>query len=311
MTGGRFVVIGESLVDIVVPVEGERVIAPGGSPLNVAVGLARLEIPTLLVTQLGDDPYGELVARHAVESAVLLAEGSVQPGRRTSTATALLDAGHAATYEFDLTWDIDRQSLPDDAVGVHVGSLGAALRPGRDAVLDLLAQAADLFVSFDPNVRPAFVEDPAAAWRDLLEVAALARLVKCSEEDFAALRPGEDEASLAAEILAAPATELLVVTKGGAGASAYRSDARVDVPAPRTTVVDTVGAGDSFMAGLLAVLWDWGLTEAGEEGSLDALDEARVALLLEGAVTAAAVTVARRGANPPTRLELPPTWPSG
>ena len=311
MTGGRFVVIGESLVDIVVPVEGERVIAPGGSPLNVAVGLARLEIPTLLVTQLGDDPYGELVARHAVESAVLLAEGSVRPGRRTSTATALLDAGHAATYEFDLTWDIDRQSLPDDAVGVHVGSLGAALRPGRDAVLDLLAQAADLFVSFDPNVRPAFVEDPAAAWRDLLEVAAMARLVKCSEEDFEALRPGEDEAALAAEILAAPATELLVVTKGGAGASAYRRDARVDVPAPRTTVVDTVGAGDSFMAGLLAVLWDWGLTEAGEEGSLEALDEARVALLLEGAVTAAAVTVARRGANPPTRLELPPTWPSG
>jgi fructokinase len=310
MTGGRFLVVGESLVDIVVPVTGPRVEAPGGSPLNVAVGLARLDVPTLLVTQLGDDAYGELVARHAEESGVVLAAGSVQAGRRTSTATAHLDADHAASYEFDLAWDLDRQQLPEDAAAVHVGSLGAALPPGRDAVLDLLAQAADRFVSFDPNVRPAFVGDPAAAWRELAEVAACARLVKCSEEDLAALRPGEDEADLAAELLGAGATELLVVTRGGAGASGYRDGTRVDVPAPRTAVVDTVGAGDSFMAALLAVIWGWGLTEDGE-GSLDALDEPRIALLLTGAVTAAAVTVARRGANPPTRRELPPTWPSG
>ncbi len=310
MTAGPFVVVGESLVDVVVPVGGAEVSAPGGSPLNVAVGLARLEIDTLLVTQLGDDEHGRLVARHATASNVRLAETSVVPGRRTSTATALLDAEHAATYVFDLTWDLPPHRLPDATAALHVGSLGAALRPGREAVLDLVAQAGDVFVSYDPNVRPAFVEDPAETWRDVLEVAATARLVKCSEEDLLALRPGEVEADLAREILEAGDTELVVVTKGGAGATAYTRDARVDVTAPAVVVVDTVGAGDSFMAGLLAVLSDWGLTAAGA-GALEALDEERVAVLLEGAVLAAAVTCGRRGANPPTRRELPPTWPRG
>ena len=100
-----------------------------------------------------------------------------------------------------------------------------------------------------------------------------------------------------------------MVTRGGEGATGYRAGMRLDVPAPPTTPVDTVGAGDSFMAGLLAVVSDWGLLEAGE-GSLEALDEEHVQLLLNGAATAAAITVARRGANPPTRQELPPTWPS-
>ena len=310
MSTGRFVVVGESLVDVVLPVDGPEVDAPGGSPLNVAVGLARLEVPTLLVTELGDDEHGRLVAEHATASGVLLAEGAVAPGRRTSTATARLDARHAATYSFDLVWDLPPRRLPEDAAGLHVGSLGAVLRPGRDAVLDLVAQAGDHFVSYDPNVRPAFVEDPEQTWRDVTEVAARARLVKCSEEDLDALRPGQGEEALVAELLEADATELVVVTRGGAGATAHLKGQRVDVPAPGVAVVDTVGAGDSFMAALLAVLSDWELTALGP-GSLEMLDRDRVALLLEGAALAAAVTCGRRGASPPTRRELPPTWPAG
>ncbi|MGN6130603.1 MAG: carbohydrate kinase family protein [Nocardioidaceae bacterium] len=310
MAPGPFVVVGESLVDVVQPADGEPVLAPGGSPLNVAVGLARLEVDTVLVTQLGDDEHGRLVARHATASTVRLAETAVTAGRRTSTATARLDEDHAASYEFDLTWDLDRHRLPEGTAGLHVGSLGAVLRPGREAVLDLLAQAEGGFVSYDPNVRPAFVTDPARTWRDVAEVAAHARLVKCSEADLAALRPGEDEPALAGELLTAGATELVVVTKGAHGASAYRDGLRVDVPAPATTVVDTVGAGDSFMAALLAVLSDWDLLSL-DEGSLAALGEHRLGLLLEGATQAAAVTCARRGANPPTRRELPSTWPAG
>ncbi len=310
MHAGTFVVVGESLVDIVLPADGEQALAPGGSPLNVAVGLARLDVDTLLVTQLGDDEHGRLVAQHATGSAVRLSDTAVAPGRRTSTATARLDHAHAATYDFDLTWDLEQHRLPEDTIGVHVGSLGAVLRPGREAVLDLLTQAEGGFVSYDPNIRPAFVTDPAAAWRDLTEVAAHARLVKCSDEDLAVLRPGQEESSLAAELLAAGPTELVVVTRGGRGATAYRRDLRVDVPAPPTTVVDTVGAGDSFMSALLAILADWGLLGLGE-GSLEALSEPRLALLLEGAAQAAAVTCSRRGANPPTRRELPPTWPAG
>lgn len=305
-----FVVVGESLVDIVRPVDGAEVTAPGGSPLNVAVGLARLEVDTVLVTRIGDDEHGHLVASHATASAVSLPAGAVVPGRRTSTATAWLDSRHAATYDFDLVWDLEPDRLPEGTVGLHVGSLGALLHPGRVAVLDLLEQAGALFVSYDPNVRPAFVTDRDATWRDVTQVAAAARLVKCSEEDLAALRPGVPEAHLAGELLQVGVTELVVVTKGAAGATAYTADRRVDVPAPATTVVDTVGAGDSFMAGLLAVLSDWGLLGSAA-GELAALDQDRLVLLLRGAAVAAALTCSRRGANPPTRRELPPGWPSG
>jgi fructokinase len=310
MTDTPFVVVGESLVDIVLPTRGETVEAPGGSPMNVAVGLARLDVPTVLVTELGDDDLGELVVEHVQASGVRLADGSVRPGTRTSTATARLDPGHAATYEFDLSWDLPPLRLPTELTGLHVGSLGAGLDPGRQAVVDLVRQADrdDVFVSFDPNVRPALLPDLDLAWRDLLEVAGGSWLVKLSDEDLAVLQPGVPVEEAAAGLLASSSTELVIVTHGPGGAAAYTDAVEVAVPAPRIEVVDTVGAGDSFMAAVLAVLLDWELTTGGP-GTLTALDEDRVRLLLSAAVSAAAVTCGRRGANPPTRRELPPTWP--
>lgn len=303
------VVVGESLVDIVVPATGEPSAAVGGSPLNVAVGLARLGVPTLLVTRIGDDEHGRWVADHVRDSGAELSETSVVSGSSTSTATAHLDEDRAARYDFELVWDLDHHVLPE-ARALHVGSLGAALLPGRHAVEDLVRQAgeSELFVSYDPNIRPAFVTDPAATWRDVVAIAARSRLVKLSDEDIAALHPDAAVDEIARELLAGGTTELVVVTRGVEGATAYGPDFTVRQPAPPTAVVDTVGAGDSFMAGLLAVLDDWDIPEAGP-GALDALDEDRVATLLRGAMAAAAVTVSRRGANPPTRQELPPTWP--
>lgn len=303
------VVVGEALVDIVVPPEGERSEAVGGSPLNVAVGLARLDVPTLLITRVGDDEHGRWVADHVRASGVELAPTAVVPGSRTSTATAHLDADRAARYEFDLVWDLDHHVLPE-AGGLHVGSLGASLLPGRHAVDDLVRQAeeSELFVSYDPNVRPAFVTDSEATWGDLVEIASRSRLVKVSDEDLAALRPGEPVEALARGLLAGGTTELVVVTHGPGGSSAYAPAFARHEPAPPTEVADTVGAGDSFMAALLAILCDWDVPSDGP-GALDALDEDRVGLLLRGAMTAAAVTCSRRGANPPWRRELPPTWP--
>jgi fructokinase len=303
------VVVGESLVDVMVPAEGEQSAAVGGSPLNVAVGLARLAVPALLITRIGDDEHGRWVADHVREAGVELSATSVVPGTRTSTATAHLDEDQAARYEFELVWDLDHHVLPE-ARALHVGSLGATLLPGRHAVDDLVrqAQAADLFVSYDPNIRPAFVSDPDATWRDLAEIASRTRLVKVSDQDLAALRPGVGIRDLAHELLDGGTTELVVVTHGPGGADAYAPDFAVHQDAPPVEVVDTVGAGDSFMAALLAILDDWDVPTDGP-GALDAMDEDRVALLLRGAMTAAAVTCSRRGANPPTRRELPPTWP--
>jgi fructokinase len=308
-----FVVVGESLVDIVVPAGGgERHDAVGGSCLNVAVGLSRLDVPTTLVTRIGEDRYGDLVLAHLRDSDVTVAEGSLVPGGATSTATAHLDATNAATYDFEIVWDLPAQRLADDVAGIHVGSLGAALHPGRDAVVDLVRQATDeqLFASYDPNVRPFFLDDVAAAWRDVAELAAGACLVKLSDEDLRLLRPAAGEEDVCRELLAGGRTELVVLTRGAHGATAFTEGATIDVAAPLTQVVDTVGAGDSFMAAMLAMLFEWGVVVDGE-GALQALDDARVELLVHGAVTAAAVTCSRRGANPPTRLELPPTWPAG
>lgn len=306
-----FVVVGESLVDIVVAPSGDTSEAVGGSPMNVAVGLARLDVPALLITQVGDDPHGQDIAEHLRASGVELAGPSVVAGFSTSTATARLDQEHAATYDFELVWSLEEQVLPERD-GLHVGSLGASLEPGRRAVLDLVRQAADrdMFVSFDPNVRPVFVTDPDAAWRDLTGTATLSTLVKASDEDLQVLQPDHPIPVLAAELLAGDRTEIVIVTRGGGGSWVFGPGLAVEVAAPRVEVEDTVGAGDSFMAATLAVLWDWGLPTSGP-GALARLDEAGVRNLLGGAMSAAAITCSRRGANPPTRRELPAGWPAG
>jgi fructokinase len=307
-----FLVVGESLVDIVVPSGGgDRHDAVGGSCLNVAVGLSRLDVPTTLATRIGDDRLGRMVVDHVHASAVTLSEGSVVPGGVTSTATAYLDEAHAATYDFEIVWDLPPQVLTDDSTGVHIGSLGSALRPGRESVVDLVQQAvaADVFVSYDPNIRPFFLEDAEQAWAEVVELAAGSCLVKLSDEDLRLLRPDDAEDDVCNELLSAGRTELVVLTRGEKGAKAFTAGATLEVTAPPTDVVDTVGAGDSFMAAMLAMLEDWGVVSGGG-GALSALDDDRVALLVRGAVTAAAVTCSRRGANPPRRAELPATWPA-
>jgi len=308
-----FLVVGESLVDIVVPAGGgDRHDAVGGSCLNVAVGLSRLDVPTTLMTRIGDDRLGEMIVDHVQASAVRLSEGSVVPGGVTSTATAHLDEQHAATYDFEIVWDLPTQALPDGTTGLHVGSLGSALAPGRAAVVDLVRQAvdADVFVSYDPNIRPFFLDDAARAWHEVLEIAGGTRLLKLSDEDLRLLRPDDAEDDVCRQLLSSGRTELVVLTRGEKGAKAFTDGAVIDVPAPATDVVDTVGAGDSFMAATLAMLNDWGVLTGGE-GALSALDDDRVELLVRGAITAAAITCSRRGANPPRRPELPAAWPAG
>ena len=308
-----FLVVGESLVDIVVPAGGgDRHDAVGGSCLNVAVGLSRLDVPTTLMTRIGDDRLGEMIVDHVQASAVKLSEGSVVPGGVTSTATAHLDEQHTATYDFEIVWDLPTQALPDGTTGLHVGSLGSALAPGRAAVVDLVRQAvdADVFVSYDPNIRPFFLDDAARAWHEVLEIAGGTRLLKLSDEDLRLLRPDDAEDDVCRQLLSSGRTELVVLTRGEKGAKAFTDGAVIDVPAPATDVVDTVGAGDSFMAATLAMLNDWGVLTGGE-GALSALDDDRVELLVRGAITAAAITCSRRGANPPRRPELPAAWPAG
>jgi fructokinase len=298
---GAFVAAGEALVDIVVPYRGEGTTAPGGSPLNVAVGLARLGLDAVLLTQIGEDDRAAVIRAHLEASGVRLAPGSVRAGFPTSAATARLDEYGAASYEFDLEWSLGPATLPEGAAALHVGSIGAALQPGRTGVMDLVAQASaqGLLVTFDPNARPAFTPDATQAWRDVRETAEAAHLVKMSDEDLAFYRPGATPEEVARELLGG-ATRLVVFTLGGYGAAAFTATESVEVPSRTTDVVDTVGAGDSFMAALATVVLERGLDDLGPD---------RLRGLLAAAHEVAAVTVSRRGADPPHRHELPEGWP--
>ena len=292
---------GEALVDVVVPVTGQSRRSPGGSPLNVAVGLARLGLETQLVTEIGDDDAGRMVLEHVRGSGVTVDDASVVPGATTSTATATLDEQGAATYSFELRWTLGPRTLPPDATALHVGSLGTALRPGRDTVLALVEQAVDagILVTFDPNVRPTITPDAEQAWHEVLEVAEAADLVKLSDEDLEFLQPGTTIAAAASSLLRGR-TRLVVVTSGGTGAFAVSPAGSVEVHSRPVDVVDTVGAGDSFMAALVAVVVQHGLDE---------LHDDRLEAYLSAAHEAAAVTVSRPGADPPRLGELPPGWP--
>ncbi|HET8604636.1 MAG TPA: carbohydrate kinase [Marmoricola sp.] len=306
------VVVGESLIDVVVDIEGDTVVeAVGGSPLNVALALARLEVPAVLITQTGHDEYGGRIADRLTGSGTELVRVPTSSGR-TATATARLAADGSASYVFDLDWSLPHQELPACDV-LHVGSLGATLEPGRDSVLDLVDQAyaRGVFVSYDPNVRPHFVDDRRSTWRDLEALADRAQLVKLSEEDVEALHPGADPGDIARSLLSGERTELVLLTRGGEGASAYAvsgsAELVVDLHAPPTTLVDTIGAGDAFMAGALAVLLEAGAVGdfgAGMPDTEDSLEH-----LLQAAMQVASVTCSRRGAEPPTRSELPEGWP--
>ena len=300
------VVIGESLVDILVSPDGERSERPGGPCLNVAVAASRLGIATTLITQLGDDSRGELVRRHAAGSSVTLQEHATASGR-TSTATARIGETGAATYDFDLDWSPSRIDLGDPRV-LHVGSLGTVLSPGSGAVAEAVEQAGQrpgTVVTYDPNVRPSFIDDVEQAVADVRSWAGRADLVKLSDEDAETLAPDLDPGDLAASLVGGR-TRLVVLTRGGEGATAYAEGLVVSAPAPQAEVVDTVGAGDTFSAGLIAAL----LAEDRLDDDAWHREETVVRRLLTSAAAAAAVTVSRPGADPPRIDELAP-WPAG
>jgi fructokinase len=299
------VVVGEALIDVVVDPDGDTEETPGGSPLNVAVGLSRLDVPATLITQVGHDEHGGMILQHVEASGAEIIAAPPVSGR-TSTAIARLDRAGLARYEFDLEWSLPRQELPP-CQALHVGSLGTALEPGRESVLDLVEQAVgrELFVSFDANLRESFVDDPERTWREVRALGARCTLVKLSDEDAELLADGADPDEVARALLTGERTELVLLTRGARGATAFTTSGTVSVSPRPVEVVDTVGAGDAFMAGTLAQLSD---VDAFRQGL--ATDRAALERLAAGAVEVAAVTCERRGANPPRRQDLPPGWPS-
>lgn len=299
--------VGEALVDVRVdtrvdpPVVAEH---SGGSPLNIAVALARLGVETTLAAQVGDDDRGVALARHVTTAGAELIR--VGPPRPTSTATAVIGSDGAATYEFDLTWAPDQLPDPTGYAVVHVGSIGAALAPGADRVAELVADAtaAGVPVSFDPNVRPAITPDLDDVRRRAERIADGATLLKLSDEDATLLYPATRVEDLPRRLVERHGVRLVALTRGAAGLLLDDGAHPVSVPAPQVAVADTIGAGDTVTAALLAGLLERELLEPDGWPMPGPGAEAMLEWLAALAVRAAAVTCARPGADPPWRGEL-------
>ena len=297
------VVCGEALVDMV-PVTAVPLapLAPrlGGGPLNVAVALGRLGVPTAFYSRVSTDGFGAAVLQHLEDAGVCV--DLVQRGDEpTALAVVALRPDGSAGYSFYVQGTADRfvtdsGALAEDVAAVSFGTLSLVLEPGASVYETLLHRehAAGRLTVLDPNVRATLIDDPVAyrarfrSWLPSVDV------LKLSDADAGWLG-GEPQQWLEAGVAA------VVLTRGGAGLSVHTVAGVVEVGVPAVVVADTIGAGDAVHGALLAWLFH---AEALSQDGVRALDGKQWRTALEFVAVAAAVTVSRPGADPPWRAEL-------
>lgn len=294
----RALVIGESLIDIVG--RDEHV---GGSPLNVAVGLGRLNRQVDFLTSIADDTYGRRITEYVEAAGVRLVSES-QAAQRTATARSTIAEDGSAEYVFDLEWRLSGTPPVPPPLFIHTGSIAAVQDPGCLAVGALIdAYRVSATVTLDPNVRPSLIADRGLAVARLQHLVERSDVVKVSEEDLGWIDPTRPPEQIAQTWLRlGPA--IVAVTMAERGAVAFCAAGVVRVPTRAVRVVDTVGAGDSFMAGLLDALWELGLLGGDRRSELHGINVDALKTALEAASLAAALTVARAGADLPDRAAL-------
>ena len=299
----RALVIGEALIDIVQRdgrVLGEHV---GGSPLNVAIGLGRLDRGVDFLTHIGDDDRGRRIIEHVEASGVRFVPGSIDAAR-TPTAAAELDETGAATYTFDLDWQISGTPEVPPPLVVHTGSIAGFLNPGCLATAALVdAYRLSATISYDPNVRSDLIADRDQAIARIDRLVEKADVVKASDEDLHWIDPARTPEQLA-RAWQDVGPSIVAVTMGGSGSFATCAAGTVHVEARPVDVIDTVGAGDSFMTGLIDALWSLDLLGADRRSDLAHIDLDTLEGVLRAASLASALTVSRAGADLPNRAAL-------
>jgi fructokinase len=299
----RALVIGEALIDVVERdgrVLGEHV---GGSPLNVAIGLGRLGRGVDFLTHIGDDERGHRIVDYVEASGVRLVSGSTG-AEHTPTALARLDQNGAADYTFDIEWQLSGTPEVAPPLIAHTGSIAGFLAPGCLATAALLdAYHLSATITYDPNVRPALIDDHNQATSRIERLVEKADVVKASDEDLRWIDPNRSPEQVATAWQAL-GPSIVAVTMGERGAFAVCAAGTVRVAARPVEVVDTVGAGDSFMTGLIDALWTLNLLGAERRGDLGRIDLDALEGVLGEAVLASALTVAKAGADLPDRAAL-------
>ena len=302
------VVCGEALIDMIQNGDGTQRATPGGGPFNTARALARLGVPTAFLGRLSSDAFGQELAGLLAADGVSLQLASTGP-EKTTIAVADVDDEGFAEYQFlvqgtsapNLTADLLPDHLASDVSALHLGTLGLVLEPMADTLMGLVDRERDgRMVMVDPNIRIGLVPD--AEYRERLQhVISQSSIVKASDTDLAWLYPGLSPEAAADQLLRG-GIALVVVTLGADGAYGAHREYRVSVEAPQVVVVDTIGAGDSFGAALLAWLHDHNAIRPDISLEQEGLEAA-----LRYACQAAAITCSRAGADPPWKWELEPT----
>ncbi len=294
-------VCGEVLIDLI-PDGTERKAVVGGGPANTAKALAKLGIDAQFIDGISTDKYGQMALNQLHKDGVLLdfVKFSDKP---TCLAIVSLNKQGGASYEFVIegtaTFDFSASWLPDPVVNkpslLHIGTLVTAIEPAASVLFEWAKQVAKISpIVFDPNIRPAVMSDRAEYVKQVERWVSISSAVKVSDDDIYWLYPGVELDQIANKWLSM-GPELVVVTFGDKGLTGYRKDEKVAVDAKKVVVADTVGAGDTVGAILV---------EAIIEDGLDKLTGDRLSVMLDRAAKAAAITVSRTGALPPSKAEI-------
>jgi fructokinase len=301
---------GEALIDML-PREttlGEKGFSPyaGGAVFNTAIALGRLGTPTAFFTGLSDDMMGD-VLRDTLRQSKVDFSYCATLSRPTTIAFVKLIDGHASYAFYDentagrMITEADLPALGDECEALHFGAISLIPEPCGSTYEALMTREHERrVISLDPNIRPGFIKDKASHLARIRRMAAMSDIVKFSDEDLNWFGMEGDEDTLARHWLHHGA-KLVVVTRGAEGAAGYTVNHKVEVPSEKVTVVDTVGAGDTFDAGVLASLKMQNLLTKSQVASLT---ETQIAGALALGAKAAAVTVSRAGANPPFAYEI-------
>ena len=294
-------VVGEVLIDLI-PDESKYVAVVGGGPANTAKALAKLGVKTHFIDGISNDEYGQM-AKSELLSANVLLDYAQYSNKPTCTAKITLSKSGSASYEFVIrdtaTFDFSDPWLPDPQTLkpslLHIGTLATVIEPGASVLFKWAQSFAHVApIIFDPNIRPAVLGDRVEYVKKVEKWVAISSAVKVSDEDLNWLYPGKSIDEIVSKWLEV-GVQIVVITLGDKGITAYRKNEQVSVDAVKVVVADTVGAGDTVGAVLV---------EAIVKNGLDRLTGEVLKSMLNRATKAAAITVSRTGANPPSKEEI-------
>ena len=295
-TGRQVWVVGEALIDLVSSREDVQIPMVGGGPCNTAKALARLGHQTYFIGGISSDEYGRVIEEELEKSGVDLAL-SYRGQLPTALAIARINESGLASYEFELeettSFAFDISWLPkQDPYVIHLGSVATLLEPGASQLLSWVGEKSAVVV-FDPNVRPSIEKNQEIYRASVERWIDLAKIVKLSQDDLSWLYQDSESDVIASWL--DRGVELVVVTRAEQGLSAFNNEGRIDCPAAKVELVDSIGAGDTIGAVIVEGVLNFGLAE---------LKGDNLRQVLKRAAKAAGITCSRAGANPAWKEEL-------